>query len=70
MNRSAGPESFDTRKITRAAVAIKPGLAERAELGDLSAVRDWSFAGDVMTGGLPSASLPPRVRRSTGGGCH
>ena len=44
------PESFVTRKITRAAAAIKLGLAERVELGDLSAVRDWSFAGDVMNG--------------------
>ena len=44
------PESFVTRKITRAAAAIKLGLAERVELGDLSAVRDWSFAGDVMRG--------------------
>jgi GDPmannose 4,6-dehydratase len=44
------PESFVTRKITRAAAAIKLGLTERVELGDLSAVRDWSFAGDVMEG--------------------
>ena len=44
------PESFVTRKITRAAAAIKLGLAERVELGDLCAVRDWSFAGDVMHG--------------------
>jgi GDPmannose 4,6-dehydratase len=44
------PESFVTRKITRAAAAIKLGLAERVELGDLGAVRDWSFAGDVMHG--------------------
>ena len=44
------PESFVTRKISRAAAAIKLGLAERVELGDLSAVRDWSFAGDVMEG--------------------
>ena len=44
------PESFVTRKITRAAAAIKLGLADHVELGDLSAVRDWSFAGDVMRG--------------------
>jgi GDPmannose 4,6-dehydratase len=44
------PESFVTRKITRAAAAIKLGLADRVQLGDLSAVRDWSFAGDVMEG--------------------
>jgi GDPmannose 4,6-dehydratase len=42
--------SFVTRKITRAAAAIKLGLAEEVVLGDLEAVRDWSFAGDVMQG--------------------
>jgi GDPmannose 4,6-dehydratase len=43
-------ESFVTRKITRAAAAIKLGLADEVVLGDVSAVRDWSFAGDVMHG--------------------
>jgi GDPmannose 4,6-dehydratase len=44
------PERFVTRKVTRAAAAIKLGLADEVVLGDLSAVRDWSFAGDVMLG--------------------
>ena len=44
------PEHFVSRKITRAAAAIKLGLADHVVLGDLSAVRDWSFAGDVMHG--------------------
>ena len=44
------PESFATRKITRAAAAIKLGMAEEVVLGDLGAVRDWSFAGDAMRG--------------------
>jgi GDPmannose 4,6-dehydratase len=44
------PESFVTRKVTRAAAAIKLGRAEEVVLGDVSAVRDWSFAGDVMRG--------------------
>jgi GDPmannose 4,6-dehydratase len=44
------PEEFVTRKITRAAAAIKLGLTETVSLGDLGAVRDWSFAGDVMFG--------------------
>src|SRR5581483_5268314 len=44
------PEAFVTRKVTRAAAAIKLGEAEEVVLGDLSAVRDWSFAGDVMLG--------------------
>jgi GDPmannose 4,6-dehydratase len=43
-------ESFVTRKITRAAAAIKLGLVDEVVLGDVTAVRDWSFAGDVMRG--------------------
>ena len=43
-------ESFVTRKITRAAAAIKLGLADEVVLGDVSALRDWSFAGDIMHG--------------------
>ncbi len=39
-----------TRTVTRAAAQIKLGLAEEVTLGDLDAVRDWSFAGDVMRG--------------------
>jgi GDPmannose 4,6-dehydratase len=44
------PERFVTRKITRAAAAIKLGLADELVLGDLDAIRDWSFAGDVVRG--------------------
>ncbi len=44
------PENFVTRKITRAAAAIKLGLANELTLGDTSATRDWSFAGDIMRG--------------------
>ena len=44
------PESFVTRKITRAAAAIKLGLADELTLGDVSPVRDSSFAGGVMRG--------------------
>jgi GDPmannose 4,6-dehydratase len=44
------PEWFVTHKITRAAAAIKLGLQEEVMLGDLTAVRDWSFAGDIMRG--------------------
>ena len=39
-----------TRKITRAAAAIKLGLQSELQLGDVDAVRDWSFAGDMMLG--------------------
>jgi GDPmannose 4,6-dehydratase len=44
------PHQFVTRTVTRAAAQIKLGLAEEVTLGSLDAVRDWSFAGDVMHG--------------------
>lgn len=44
------PETFVPRKITRAAAAIKLGLAQEVTLGALDAVRDWSFAGDIVRG--------------------
>jgi GDPmannose 4,6-dehydratase len=44
------PEVFVTRKITRAAAAIELGLEQELVLGDIEAVRDWSFAGDIMRG--------------------
>jgi GDPmannose 4,6-dehydratase len=44
------PERFVTRRITRGAAAIALGLQTELTLGDLSAVRDWSFAGDIMRG--------------------
>lgn len=42
------PEQFVTRKITRGAAAIALGQEHELTLGSLDAVRDWSFAGDVM----------------------
>jgi GDPmannose 4,6-dehydratase len=44
------PEHFVTRRISRAAAAIALGLESEVTLGSLDAVRDWSFAGDVMRG--------------------
>jgi GDPmannose 4,6-dehydratase len=44
------PERFVTRRVTRGAAAIKLGQADDLTLGDLDAVRDWSFAGDMMRG--------------------
>jgi GDPmannose 4,6-dehydratase len=44
------PEQFVTRRISRAAAAISLGLQRELTLGSLDAVRDWSFAGDVMYG--------------------
>jgi GDPmannose 4,6-dehydratase len=42
------PEQFVTRKITHAAAAISLGLQQELTLGSLEAVRDWSFAGDIV----------------------
>ena len=39
---------FVTRKISRASAAIRLGLQNELVLGDLKAVRDWSFAGDTV----------------------
>jgi GDPmannose 4,6-dehydratase len=44
------PEQFVSRKITRAAAAIKEGVETEVVLGELTAIRDWSFAGDVVRG--------------------
>jgi len=44
------PEQFVTRRVTRGAAAIALGQQESLTLGALDAVRDWSFAGDVMQG--------------------
>jgi GDPmannose 4,6-dehydratase len=44
------PEQFVTRRITRAAAAIAMGLQQELTLGNLDAIRDWSFAGDIMHG--------------------
>jgi GDPmannose 4,6-dehydratase len=44
------PERFVTRRITRAVASISLGLRHELALGDLSAVRDWSFAGDIVHG--------------------
>lgn len=41
-------ETFVTRKITRAAAAIKLGLQDKLYLGNLEARRDWGFAGDYV----------------------
>ncbi len=44
------PEQFVTRKITRGAAEIALGRRTELTVGDLDAVRDWSFAGDIMRG--------------------
>jgi GDPmannose 4,6-dehydratase len=44
------PEQFVTRRITRGVASIALGRQDELTLGTLDAVRDWSFAGDVMYG--------------------
>jgi len=44
------PEQFVTRRITHGAAAIALGLQSELTLGSLEAVRDWSFAGDIVRG--------------------
>ena len=44
------PERFLPRKVTRAAASIKLGLQDELALGDLTAVRDWSYAPDIVRG--------------------
>jgi GDPmannose 4,6-dehydratase len=44
------PEQFVTRRVTRGVAAIALGLGHELTLGSLDAVRDWSFAGDIMRG--------------------
>ena len=41
-------ENFVTRKITRGLTRIKLGLQDKLYLGNLSARRDWGFAGDYV----------------------
>jgi GDPmannose 4,6-dehydratase len=41
-------ETFVTRKITRALARIKFGLEDKLYLGNLSAKRDWGYAGDYV----------------------
>jgi GDPmannose 4,6-dehydratase len=47
---SRRPQSYVSRKVTRAAAAISLGLADELVLGDLDAVRDWSAAKDIVRG--------------------
>lgn len=42
------PDTFVTRKITKAAARISLGLQKELLLGNLDARRDWGFAGDYV----------------------
>lgn len=42
------PTQYVTRKVCLAAAAIKLGISDRLELGNLDAKRDWGYAGDYV----------------------
>jgi GDPmannose 4,6-dehydratase len=42
------PAHFLTRKVSRGVAAVSLGLEQELRLGDLSAQRDWGFAGDYV----------------------
>lgn len=42
------PPQFVTRKVCLAAAAIKLGISDRLEIGNLDAKRDWGYAGDYV----------------------
>jgi GDPmannose 4,6-dehydratase len=42
------PLTFLPRKVAHAAAAIKLGLEDSVELGNLDACRDWGYAGDYV----------------------
>jgi GDPmannose 4,6-dehydratase len=42
------PPTYVSRRVTQGAAAIARAGSERLTLGDLGAVRDWSYAGDVV----------------------
>jgi GDPmannose 4,6-dehydratase len=52
------PETYISRKLTRAAAAISLGRADELALGDLDAIRDWSAATDVVRGLRLIAAAP------------
>ncbi len=43
-------ETFVTRKITRAAAAIKAGDQDKLFLGNIDAIRDWGYAAEYVEG--------------------
>ncbi len=43
-------ERHMTKKISTAAIRIAKGSNEKLEIGDMDAVKEWSFAGDIVKG--------------------
>jgi GDPmannose 4,6-dehydratase len=71
------PVDFLPRKVARAAAAISLGLESELVLGDLSARRDWGYAGDYVrrrhrakpSGGRRGGAVPGRDDRREAGAC-
>jgi GDPmannose 4,6-dehydratase len=61
-------ETFVTRKITRAAAAIRLGLQDKLYLGNLDARRDWGHARDYVEGmwRIVQADVPDDFVLATG----
>lgn len=51
-------EEFVTRKITRSAAKIKLKMAQKIELGNIDALRDWGFAKDYVEAIYRMMQLP------------
>ena len=62
------PVDFLPRKVARAAAAISLGLEDELVLGDLSARRDWGYAGDYVRAMwlMLQHDEPGRLRRRDG----
>lgn len=62
--------TFVTRKITRAAAAIKAGKQEHLYMGNLDAVRDWGYAPEYVEGmwRMLQTDQPDDFVLATGGG--
>ena len=52
------PETFVTRKITSTLTRISHGSHEVLTLGNLNAMRDWSYAGDIVSAMWMSMQAP------------
>lgn len=63
-------ETFVTRKITRAAAAIKAGVQDKLFMGNLDSVRDWGYAAEYVEGmwRMLQVDEPEDFVLATGGG--
>jgi GDPmannose 4,6-dehydratase len=64
-------ESFLTRKVTLGVAAIRLGITDRLELGNLDAIRDWGYAPEYVEGmwRMLQQDEPTDYVLATGVGC-